>query len=133
MIIARIESLILKKGLEDALKRAKAYIEAGADGIMIHSKEKDPKEILDFCKEYNKIENKVPLVVVPSSYSTITEDELIKAGANIVIYGNHLLRSAYPAMVKTAECILKNGRCYEASEKYCMPIDDILNLIPGGK
>ena len=133
MIIARIESLILKKGLEDALKRAEVYIEAGADSIMIHSKEKDPKEVLEFCREYNKLENKVPLVVVPTSYSKITEDELIKSGVNVVIYGNHLLRSAYPAMVKTAECILRQGRCHEASEQYCMPIDDILNLIPGGK
>jgi len=133
MIIARIESLILKKGIDDALNRAGAYIAAGADGIMIHSKEKDPKEILDFCKEYNKLENKVPLVVVPTSYSTITEEELIKAGVGMVIYGNHLLRSAYPAMVKTAESILRHGRCHEASEKHCMPIDDILNLIPGGK
>jgi phosphoenolpyruvate mutase len=133
MIIARIESLILKKGLDDALKRAKAYINAGADGIMIHSREKDPKEVLGFCKEYAKFADKVPLVAVPTSYSAIAEEELIKAGVNMVIYGNHLLRSAYPAMVKTAECILKNGRCHEASEKYCMPIKDVLNLIPGGK
>ena len=133
MIIARIESLILKKGIEDALKRAEAYIEAGADGIMIHSKEKDPKEILDFCREYGKFEDKVLLVAVPSSYNTITEDELTKAGVKIVIYANHLLRSAYPAMIKASESILKNGRCKEASEEYCMPINDILNLIPGGR
>ncbi len=133
MIIARIESLILKQGLDDALKRAKAYIEAGADGIMIHSKEKDPKEVLDFCKEYAKFENKVPLIAVPTSYSTITEKELIDAGVNIVIYANHLLRSAYPSMVKTAEGILKNGRCHEVSEEYCMPVKDILTLIPGSK
>ncbi|MCH8003684.1 MAG: phosphoenolpyruvate mutase [Nanoarchaeota archaeon] len=132
MIIARIESLILKKGLDDAVKRAKAYIEAGADGIMIHSKEKDPKEVLDFCNDYNKFENKVPLVVVPSTYDTITEEELIKAGVNIVIYANHLLRSAYPAMVKTAETILSNQRSYEANE-FCLPIKDVLTLIPGGK
>ncbi|MBN4049055.1 phosphoenolpyruvate mutase [archaeon AH-315-M20] len=133
MIMARIESLILKQGLGDALKRAKAYIEAGADGIMIHSKEKDPKEILDFCNEYSKFENKVPLVAIPSSYASITEEELIRAGVNIVIYANHLLRSAYPSMVKTTESILKNGRCHEASEEHCMPIKDILTLIPGGK
>ena len=132
MIIARIESLILKKGLDDALKRAKAYIEAGADGIMIHSKEKDPMEILDFCSQYNKIEDKVPLVVVPSTYGTITEEDLIKAGVKIVIYANHLLRSAYPAMVKAAETILKNHRCHEADE-YCLPIKDVLTLIPGSK
>lgn len=131
MIIARIESLILKKGMEDALKRAKAYIKSGVDGIMIHSKEKDPGEILEFCKEYKKFEHKVPLVVVPSTYSTITEDELIEAGINIVIYANHLLRSAYPAMVKTAETILKHRRCHEADE-YCLPIKEILTLIPEG-
>lgn len=132
MIIARIESLILKKGLKDALKRAKAYIKAGADGIMIHSKEKDPKEILDFCKEYKKFENRVPLVAVPTTYSIVTEEELMKAGVNIVIYANHLLRSAYPAMVKAANSILKNHRCYEA-DKLCLPINEILTLIPGGK
>ena len=132
MIIARIESLILKKGLEDALKRAKAYIEAGADGIMIHSKEKNPKEILEFCKEYSKFEHKVPLVAVPSTYSQISEKELIEAGVSIVIYANHLLRSAYPAMIKTAQSILSNERAYE-SEKICLPIKDVLTLIPGGK
>jgi len=132
MIIARIESLILKVGLEDALKRAKAYIEAGADGIMIHSKDKSPKEILEFCEEYKKFKNRVPLVVVPSSYNTITESELIEAGANIVIYANQLIRSAYPAMVKTAETILINERAYEADE-FTMPIKNILTLIPGGK
>ena len=132
MIIARIESLILKKGLADALERAKAYIEAGADGIMIHSKEKDPKEVLDFCSEYKKFENKVTLVAVPTTYSTITEQELMDAGVNIVIYANHLLRSAYPAMVNTAESILKNQRCYEA-DKLCLPVEEILTLIPGSK
>jgi phosphoenolpyruvate phosphomutase / 2-hydroxyethylphosphonate cytidylyltransferase len=130
MIIARIESLILKAGAEDALKRAKAYIEAGADGIMIHSKEETVDEILNFCKEYSIFEKKVPLIVVPSTYSHITETELKEAGVNIVIYANHLLRSAYPAMKKVAESILNNERCHEASQKYCMPIKDILNLIP---
>jgi len=132
MIIARIESLILKKGMWDALLRARAYIEAGADVIMIHSKEKDPKEILDFCKEYSKFDSKVPLVAVPSTYNQITEEELMNAGVNVVIYANHMIRSAYPNMVKTAESILLNERAYEA-EEYCMPIKDILNLIPGGK
>ncbi len=132
MIIARIESLILKKGVDDAIKRAKAYIDAGADGIMIHSKEKDTKEVLDFCEEYKKIKNKAPLVVVPTTYNTITEQELIDAGVNIVIYANHLLRSAYPAMIKTAETILKHGRCHEA-DKYCLPINEVLTLIPGSK
>ena len=133
MIIARIESLILKAGLEDALKRAKAYIDAGVDGVMIHSKEEDPTEIFDFCDEYKKFDKKVPLVVVPSSYNSVTEDILIEKGANIVIYANHLLRSAYPAMIKTAESILKNKRSKEASDDYCMSIKEILNLIPGTK
>jgi phosphoenolpyruvate phosphomutase len=132
MIIARIESLILKKGVEDALKRANAYIEAGADGIMIHSKEKDPEEILNFCKKYSKIKNRVPLVAVPSTYNKITEKELSKAGVNVVIYANHLLRSAYPAMIKTAETILRNERSYECDD-LCMSIKEILSLIPGGK
>jgi len=130
MIIARIESLILRNGMEDALTRAKAYIDAGADGIMIHSKEKDGKEIIEFCEKYRSFESKVPLVVVPSTFSHITEDGFKELGVNIVIYGNHLLRGAYPAMVKTAESILENRRCKEASEQYCMPLKEILALIP---
>jgi phosphoenolpyruvate phosphomutase len=129
MIIARIESLILKKGLDDALKRAKSYINAGSDGIMIHSKDKDPKEILKFCYEYKKFTNRVPLVAVPTTYNQITEDELIEAGVNIVIYANHLLRSAYPAMVKVAKTILNNNRSYEAS-KHCLPVTEIITMIP---
>ncbi len=129
MIIARIESLILKKGMWDALLRARAYIEAGADAIMIHSKEKDGNEIFEFCKEYQKFEKKVPLIAVPTTYSHVTEEELRNAGVSVVIYANHMLRSAYPAMVKTAESILKNKRALE-SEDYCMSITDILNLIP---
>lgn len=129
MIIARIESLILKAGIEDALKRAKIYIEAGADGIMIHSKEKDPQEIIEFCKEYKKLDVKVPLVAVPTTYNSITEEELAEFGVKIIIYANHLLRSAYPAMKKTAETILENGRSLEA-DKYCSSIKEILTLIP---
>ncbi|MCB9211139.1 MAG: phosphoenolpyruvate mutase [Ignavibacteriales bacterium] len=132
MIIARIESLILKQGLDDAIQRAEAYIEAGADGIMIHSKEKTPGEILNFCKLFSELNYKVPLVVVPSTYNDIYEKELSEAGVNIVIYANQLLRSAYPAMVKTAETILINQRAKEVNEN-CMPIKEILNLIPGGK
>lgn len=132
MIIARIESLILKQGLEDALNRAKAYIGAGADGIMIHSKEKSPDEILEFCKEYKKFNNKVPLVVVPTTYNQITEDELISAGVNVVIYANHMLRSSYPAMMDVAKSILVHGRSYEANDK-CLSVKEILNLIPGTK
>jgi len=131
MIIARIESLILKQGQEDALKRAKGYIKAGADGIMIHSKEKDPSEILAFCKEYKTFKEKVPIIVVPSTYSQITEEELIDAGISVVIYANQLLRSAYPNMLKAANSILKNHRAKEASDKYCMSIKEILDLIPG--
>ncbi len=132
MIFARIESLILKAGMEDALKRAHAYIEAGADGIMIHSKEKTPDEILEFCRAYARFEQKVPLVVVPSTYSTITEEELCDAGVRIVIYANQMLRAAYPAMIKAAQCILENHRAKEC-DNFCMPIKEILTLIPGGK
>lgn len=132
MIISRIESLILKQGLDDALKRAKAYIEAGVDAVMIHSKEETPKEILEFCKEYKKFERRVPLVAVPSSYDKIYEDELADAGVNIVIYANQLLRSAYPAMLDTAKKILTSKRSYEARDNL-MEIKDILTLIPGGR
>lgn len=132
MIIARIESLILGKGLEDALTRARAYIEAGADGILIHSRQKDPTEIFAFCEQYNRFENRKPLVVVPSSYNTVTEDELQQRGVNIVIYANQLLRSAYPAMLKTAKSILEHGRSAECDADM-MSIDEILELIPGTK
>lgn len=132
MIISRIESLILKQGEEDALARAKGYIEAGADAIMIHSKEKTPDEILSFLASYQKFERKVPVVVVPSSYNTIYEKELCSAGANIIIYANQLLRSAYPAMVNTAKSILTHSRAYEA-EPNLLSIKEILTLIPGGK
>jgi phosphoenolpyruvate phosphomutase len=132
MIIARIESLILNKGLDDALARAKAYIDCGVDGIMIHSKQKNPDEIYAFCREYKKFPNRKPLVAVPSSYNTVTEDELMEYGVNIVIYGNQLLRSAYPAMVNTAKSILKHKRSLEAADNM-MSIKEILELIPGGK
>lgn len=132
MIIARIESLILEKGLNDALKRARAYIKAGADSIMIHSKKKESKEIFEFCKRYNELSNRLPLVVVPSSYNKVYEEELVHAGAKIIIYANHMLRSAYPAMVHTAEFILKYGRSFECDEN-CMSINEILELIPGTK
>lgn len=131
MLIARIESLILDQGLEDAITRAKAYIQAGADGIMIHSRRKTPDEVFEFCRLYNQLENRKPLVAVPSSYNSVTEDELQAQGVNIVIYANHLLRSAYPAMVNTAKNIL----CHQCSvnAQGLMPIKDILELIPGGK
>ena len=130
MIIGRIESLILKKGIKNALKRAEAYIFAGADGILIHSKEKDGKEIISFCKEYEKLESKVPLIAVPSTYHHLTETELQGIGVDVVIYANHLLRSAYPMMIDTARLILENERAKEASDKNCMPIRDIITLIP---
>ena len=131
MIIARVESLILKKGMADAVKRAEAYIAAGADGIMIHSKEKDGKEIIEFCRYFQKFEMKVPLIVVPSTYPHMTESELQDLGVNVIIYANHLLRSAYPSMINSAQSILENSRSKEASDKYCMSIKDIITLIPG--
>jgi len=131
MIISRIESLIANAGMDDAINRARAYIEAGTDGIMIHSKEKDGKEIVEFCRRYNEFKNRVPLIVVPTSYNFMKEDELVDLGINVIIYANHLLRSAYPAMVNTAKSILENERSKEASVN-CMPIKEILTLIPGG-
>lgn len=129
MIFARVESLILGQGQEDALKRAKAYVEAGADGIMIHSKEKSPDEILAFTKNFRAFYKDIPIAVVPSTYAAVYEKDLIKAGINVVIYANHLLRAAFPAMKKTAEIILQNERCLEAAEN-CMSIKEILTLIP---
>lgn len=133
MIIARIESLILEKGMNDAIMRAKTYLDAGVDGIMIHSRQKTFEEIKEFAKLYNQLPNRKPLVVVPSSYNHVTEEELIENRINIVIYANHLLRAAYPAMVNTAKSILTNHRCKEASDEYCMKIKDIITLIPGAK
>ena len=132
MIIARIESLILGAGQGDALARVKAYIAAGADAIMIHSKEKKADEILAFCAEYAKFEHRVPLVAVPSTYNYITENELAAAGVNIVIYANQLIRSAYPAMLATAKSILKHERSLECDQEL-MSIKEILTLIPGGE
>ena len=130
MIIARIESLILEKGLEDALNRANAYIDSNADGILIHSREKSPKEIFQFCTEYRKFNTKKPLVVVPTSYNKVFEKELVDEGVSIIIYANHLLRAAYPSMVKTAQTILNNKRSLEADDDL-ISIKEILNLIPG--
>jgi len=132
MVIARIESLILEAGMDDAIIRAKAFLQAGADGIMIHSRRKDPAEILQFCRRYAEIANRKTLVVVPSSYNSITEDELERAGANVVIYANQLLRSAFPAMQSTAQSILKHSRSLECDESM-LSIAEILNLIPGTK
>lgn len=132
MIIARIESLILEKGMDDATERAQAYLDAGADGIMIHSRSMFPDEIFEFCDRYVKLPNRKTLVAVPSSYNTVTEDELTAKGVNIVIYANHLLRSAYPAMVSTAKSILLHQRSAEC-EKNLLSIKEILELIPGTK
>ena len=132
MIIARIESLILNKGQDDAINRAQAYINAGADAIMIHSRNKSPDEIFEFCRSYQNISNKKPLVVVPSTFNEVTEEELQKHGVNIVIYANQLLRSAYPAMLETAKSILSNHRSAECDKKM-ISINEILELIPGTK
>ncbi|SMD37771.1 phosphoenolpyruvate mutase [Reichenbachiella faecimaris] len=129
MIFSRLESLIADKGMEDALTRAKAYIAAGTDGIMIHSRHKDGKEIMEFMKEYQKFEVKVPVISVPSSYNQFTEDELKAAGFSIVIYANHLLRTAFPAMKKTAESILTHKRSKEVDGD-CMSIKEILTILP---
>lgn len=133
MIIARCESLIAGKPVDDALERCHAYVAAGADGIMIHSKNKDGQDIKEFCQRFREVDNHTPIVAVPTTYGQFTEAELAEWGINIVIYANHMLRSAYPAMVKCAERILETTRCQEASEEYCMPIKQILNLIPGTK
>lgn len=132
MIIARIESLIAGKPVSDALERGFAYVDAGADGIMIHSKDKSGDDIKEFIIEFRKKHPKVPIVVVPTTYNQIYEKELAEWGANIVIYANHMLRAAYPAMKKAAETILINERAKEATP-LCMPIKEILELIPGTK
>lgn len=128
MIIARIESLILEKGMEDALKRANAFVEAGADAIMIHSRKKEPDEILEFCDIFRQTNNNTPIVVVPTSYNSVTEEELAVHGVNLVIYANQLTRSAFPAMQRTAEDILKYHRAKEVDDRL-MPIKDIITLI----
>lgn len=128
MIIARIESLILERGMEDALNRAFAYANAGADGIMIHSRKKHPVEIIEFCDKFRVKDRETPIVVVPSSFNTITEEELSKHGVNIVIYANQLTRSAFPAMESTAQDILRYHRAKEVDDRL-MPIKDIISLI----
>ena len=131
MIISRCESLIAGKSVDDALERCLAYVAAGADGVMIHSKNKDGMDIKEFCRRFREQDDHTPIVAVPTTYNQFTEEELAEWGINIVIYANHMLRAAYPAMVKCAESILTNSRSLEASEQYCMPIKQILNLIPG--
>ena len=132
MIIARVESLILGKSVDDAIERAVAYCKAGADGVMIHSKERTGNDIKKFCKAFRKLNKITPIVVVPSTYNHIKEKEFQNWGVNIVIYANHMLRSSYPAMNKVAIEILKNGRSSDVNED-CMSIKEILELIPGTK
>jgi len=130
MMVSRIESLILESGMQDALDRAQAYIDAGTDVVMIHSRHKEPDEIFAFCERYHRLPRTVPLKVVPSSFNAVTEDEWIDHGVSIVTYANHMLRASYPAMLNVAQSILKNGRSLEASDQ-CMSIKEILDLIPG--
>ncbi len=128
MIIARIESLILGKGMDDALVRAFSFRDAGADGIMIHSREKEPTEIFEFCDKFREQDHKTPIVVVPTSFNSVKEEELGEHGVNIVIYANQLMRAAFPAMKTTAEEILRCHRAQEA-DSHLMPFRDIITLI----
>ena len=130
MIIARVESLILEAGMNDALDRSFAYVEAGADGIMIHSRHKEPDEIIEFVGKFRAKDMTTPIVVVPTSFNSVTVEEFEKIGVNVVISANHMLRSAYPAMLNTAKSILKNGRSKEV-ESSCMSIKEIMEFIPG--
>ena len=129
MICARIESLILERGMDDALARAAAFVKAGADAIMIHSRKKDPAEIFEFIEKFRAQDAITPIVLVPTSFNSVTEDEFKKRGANVIIYANQLTRSGFPAMQKTAETILANHRALEADAQ-CMPIKQIITLIP---
>ena len=129
LIIARIESLILEKGMDDAIERAEAYVRAGADGIMIHSRKKESDEVAEFCRLFKASHPDIPIIVVPTSYNHVTEKELGEYGADVVIHANHLIRSAFPAMKTTAETILEHGRSLDVDD-LCMPIKQILTLIP---
>jgi phosphoenolpyruvate mutase len=130
MVIARIESLILGKGQKDALRRARAYLDAGASAIMIHSKDKTGADIKEFAQAYNKLKSRKPLMLVPTSYNKITDKQLSDWGANIVVYANHLLRAAYPAMERAALTILDKDRAFEV-EEFSTPIEDFLKMVPG--
>jgi phosphoenolpyruvate mutase len=132
MVIARCESLIAGKSVDDALERCFSYVEAGADGIMIHSKNKTGEDIKQFCVKFRNKYTSIPIVVVPTTYNQIKEEELHSWGVNVVIYANHMLRAAYPAMLKCATTILENERSLE-TDPICMPIKEILELIPGTK
>jgi phosphoenolpyruvate phosphomutase len=132
MIIARIESLIAGQPVADALERAHAYVKADADGVMIHSKHETGEDIKEFCLKFRSVDKTTPIVVVPTTYHHITEGELKQWGVNVVIYANHMLRASYPAMLKVATTILEHQRASEA-DQLCMPIKEILELIPGTK
>jgi phosphoenolpyruvate phosphomutase len=129
MICARIESLILEQGIDDALTRAFAFVKAGADAIMIHSRKKDPAEIFEFVEKFREKDSLTPIVVVPTSFNTVTEDEFRQRGVNIVIYANQLTRTGFPAMQNAARTILENHRAKECDDM-CMSIKDIITLIP---
>lgn len=129
MICARIESLILEQGMDDALERAFAFTDAGADAIMIHSRKKDPSEIFEFVEKYRIKEKTTPIVVVPTSFNTVTEEEFKAKGVNIVIYANQLTRTGFPAMQNAAKLILESHRAKECDD-VCMPFNDIIRLIP---
>ena len=129
MICARIESLILEQGMNDALTRAFAFVKAGADAIMIHSRKKEPDEIIEFVKEFRKKNNKTPIVVVPTSFNTVYEEEFKEIGVNIVIYANQLIRAGFPAMQNVAKKILTNHRAKEVDDD-CISIKEIITLIP---
>ncbi|HPA63613.1 MAG TPA: phosphoenolpyruvate mutase [Spirochaetota bacterium] len=132
MIIARIEEIIAGRSVDEALTKAFASVQAGADGVMIHSKDKSGSDIKEFCQRFRKEYKNIPLVLVPTTYNKFTEDELAEWGANVIIYANHMLRASYPAMLKCAETILKSERSLEADDM-CMSIKKILELIPGTK
>ncbi|TVR21839.1 MAG: phosphoenolpyruvate mutase [Ilumatobacter sp.] len=129
MVIARIESLILDRGLDDALERAEAYVDAGADAVMIHSRQRDAGEVFEFCRRLRQVDTRVPIVAVPTSYHHVTEDELAAAGVNVVIYANHMLRAAYPQMRKVAESVLEHRRALEA-DGLLSSISEVLSIIP---
>ena len=129
MICARIESLILERGMEDALTRAFAFVEAGADAIMIHSRKKDPSEIQEFIEKFRAKDTTTPIVLVPTSFNSVKEEEWKERGANVIIYANQLMRAEVPAIQRTAEMILENHRAEEC-DKTLMPFKDIIRMIP---
>ncbi|EDT03139.1 putative phosphoenolpyruvate phosphomutase [Burkholderia ambifaria IOP40-10] len=130
MIVARIESFILGAGLDDALQRAHAYAQAGADAILIHSRNHEPVEVLDFCRAFRLADTQTPIFAIPSTYDIVSECDLEAAGVNGVIYANHLLRAAYPAMTAAAESILRHGRAHECARAGAS-LHDILSVVAG--